>query len=872
MLDDRRHSLQGHRGFPFFRFLLLSALALQFQAGRLSAQPRAPTPEQVKALRANRLHSDAVNSAPAALSVEITSRAESRAFYNSIYLASENVPSGWTGTLSGTPGTSATGTAGTTSAAFQSAVQLRINWYRAMAGVPGWIAFDPVNYGAPDQDAALMMAANNALDHDPPQGWLLYTSDGANAAGNSNLALGNDGPDAIDGYIADPGSSNTEVGHRRWLLYPQTQTMGTGDVDAVNGFPAANATWVFDGNFGKTRPAVRDNFVAWPPPGYVPYQVVFPRWSFAYPNADFSAATVTMTSGGTPVPVSLEAFETGYGEDTLVWDYDGLDGNTVDTPAPDPGSDTSYNVQVNNVMINGAAQNFSYTVTVFDPAVAGSGDNPPTVTGPSNPAVNVQANFVVNGLASFESGFEFRSVGSLSPALTVFGAEGGLQGVIPSISDLPGTSTEAYNPVDTTTAFSGSASYHLAQPDPMAQTLTLPGYYLVSGASASLQFESLLGFATSHQTAHVQISTDDGVIWTDLFAQSGIDTPNTPVETSFQAESLPLGAYAGLPFQIRFAYTYDQSGESVYAETSTGVGWNIDAIAFTGVDDATPGTPSPFISGSLLPFTPQAAGAFGLQARAVLFGLYPDAWGPVTTATAVASTGSLPSFTTQPTGQTVSRGSTLVLTGIASAGSTYQWLFNGVAVSDSSGPSDIVSGANGPQLEIADTTGASAGTYTLLATNANGSTLSSPAALTVVTSTNPGVLSSISARAYVGTGANVLIGGFYIVGSTSATVLVQAIGPALAGLGVSGTLQHPALSIHQTQNGKDAVLYSNSGWGSGSILLQAAATAYANPVLQPGSTDSELLLTLPPGGYTAEVGSADGTSTGVALCAIYQLP
>jgi len=40
--------------------------------------------------------------------------------------------------------------------------------------------------------------------------------------------------------------------------------------------------------------------------------------------------------------------------------------------------------------------------------------------------------------------------------------------------------------------------------------------------------------------------------------------------------------------------------------------------------------------------------------------------------------------------------------------------------------------------------------------------------------------------------------------------------------------------------------------------------------LTPGSADSEVLLTLPPGGYTAEVTGADG-GTGVALCAIYQL-
>ena len=111
------------------------------------------------------------------------------------------------------------------------------------------------------------------------------------------------------------------------------------------------------------------------------------------------------------------------------------------------------------------------------------------------------------------------------------------------------------------------------------------------------------------------------------------------------------------------------------------------------------------------------------------------------------------------------------------------------------------------------------------------------------------------------------------MGSTSRTVLVQAIGPGIskAPYNVSGTLSDPVLSIHQYQNGKDVVLYSNAGWGSSQVLLDAAASVYANPVLSPGSGDSELLVTLPPGGYTAEV-TGDGTSTGVALCGIYQLP
>jgi hypothetical protein len=50
-----------------------------------------------------------------------------------------------------------------------------------------------------------------------------------------------------------------------------------------------------------------------------------------------------------------------------------------------------------------------------------------------------------------------------------------------------------------------------------------------------------------------------------------------------------------------------------------------------------------------------------------------------------------------------------------------------------------------------------------------------------------------------------------------------------------------------------------------------AASAFAQTVLKPGSADSEPLVTLPPGGYTAEVSGAGG-GTGVALCAVYQIP
>jgi hypothetical protein len=240
------------------------------------------------------------------------------------------------------------------------------------------------------------------------------------------------------------------------------------------------------------------------------------------------------------------------------------------------------------------------------------------------------------------------------------------------------------------------------------------------------------------------------------------------------------------------------------------------------------------------------------------------------TLTVTPAVSQAPSFSTQPDSQALNTGSTAVFTIVASDSSAYQWVFSTDGGSSWSNLTDGngISGSTGPQLVIQGGSAADNGEYACVATNSIGSTQSNAAVLTVATSPSPGYLINISARAFVGSGGNILIGGFYIVGSTSRSVLIQALGPALAGEGVSGVLQHPALSIHDSTG---ATIYSDTGWGSSQVLLNAAAAAYANPVLQKNSADSEVLLTLPPGGYTAEISGADG-GTGVALCAIYQLP
>lgn len=288
--------------------------------------------------------------------LDMASRQTVLSFYQQHYLAYTGTPIQWTGSQ-------AACSPGATSAAFQQAVLERINYFRAMAGVPANISLS-ADFNRKAQSAALMMSAAGQLSHSPPSSWPCYSADGASAAGSSDLYLGEYSWNAISGYMRDIGSGNAAAGHRRWLLYPQTLTMGSGDIPSSTQYYSANSLVVLDGHAADPRPATRNVFVAWPPPGYVPAPVVFARWSFSYPQADFSAASVKMASNGASLPVSLAAVENGYGENTLVWIPLGLS-DSADWPKI--SADTTYSVTVSNVLINGASRSFSYNVIVFNP-------------------------------------------------------------------------------------------------------------------------------------------------------------------------------------------------------------------------------------------------------------------------------------------------------------------------------------------------------------------------------------------------------------------------------------------------------------------------------------------------------------------------
>jgi hypothetical protein len=60
----------------------------------------------------------------------------------------------------------------------------------------------------------------------------------------------------------------------------------------------------------------------------------------------------------------------------------------------------------------------------------------------------------------------------------------------------------------------------------------------------------------------------------------------------------------------------------------------------------------------------------------------------------------------------------------------------------------------------------------------------------------PSILGNISARAFVQTEDNVMIGGFIVQGSTAKRVILRAIGPELTQYGVPNVLADPTLEVH----------------------------------------------------------------------------
>lgn len=262
--------------------------------------------------------------------------------------------------------------AGTLHPAVITSVTNSLNTIRALHRLP------PVVYSPSDeasaQQAALMMAANNALSHTPPTTWACYTASGSSGAGSSNLygGFGNglgllSEEQVLAGWMTDVNNLVIDsVGHRRWLIDPFLGSFAYGRVAGRSPSSTradAAALKVFN-LAGPSGPAgTLPDIVAYPYEEYparffdtnalLSFSVIANKSSKFGTNAtvNFSGATIAVrVRGGATLAVSKIAFDNdGYGlPNNLQWAVAGLTANTI------------YDVTISNVVVAGTARNYSY--------------------------------------------------------------------------------------------------------------------------------------------------------------------------------------------------------------------------------------------------------------------------------------------------------------------------------------------------------------------------------------------------------------------------------------------------------------------------------------------------------------------------------
>jgi DNA-binding beta-propeller fold protein YncE len=123
----------------------------------------------------------------------------------------------------------------------------------------------------------------------------------------------------------------------------------------------------------------------------------------------------------------------------------------------------------------------------------------------------------------------------------------------------------------------------------------------------------------------------------------------------------------------------------------------------------------------------------------------------------------------------------------------------------------------------------------------------------------PKSLANVSTRLRVQPGDGALIGGFIIQGSDAKTVVARAVGPSLS---LAGKLTDLALELHDSAG---AIVASNDNWNSDRARV-------LNTGLAPSDEhEATIVVSLPPGAYTAVVRGEPASSDGIGLVEIYDV-
>ena len=526
-------------------------------------------------------------------------------FWHGVYQASEGYENrvDWTGNYSGKNGT--------VSSDFVDDVERRLNYFRAMCGVPSnaavssssTVTIDSTDAYKPSsstlrskaaQDAALMLVRNYnpqtgadpALTHNPPANLIGWSPAAWNANSKGNFAFGLYGPGAITEYMIEQlshstatSSWNSLVGHRRWNLLPNATKFATGDQPGASASrPPTNVFYVLQKP--SEMLAESSGFVAYPAAGFFPVDLNSPFWSLSREGADFAFASVTMTDArGNAVPILSTLRSNDYGDPAIIWQV-GAAANVSSV-----SKDTTFKVQISGIGGDNIPSSFSYSVTLINPNLLTSNQQ---ITGASavppgaSSSYTFQAPAGAEGVlvqASRKSSTRWRENAEDPGKSSVVDGTTGNYPLVVKTSSIVGFS-----------GVTGSRSFRLTFPtsyDVITRGVPDQSFEidrdLIANANAKLSFQFRRGYMTRSSTLVVETSTNGGATWRVLGDSiKGVSDTQIDIAVTTATRSLPKSA---VPIHVRFRYF--TRGGSIYtheAAPNAPTGIFIDEITTTGCD------------------------------------------------------------------------------------------------------------------------------------------------------------------------------------------------------------------------------------------------------------------------------------------------
>lgn len=175
---------------------------------------------------------------------------------------------------------------------------------------------------------------------------------------------------------------------------------------------------------------------------------------------------------------------------------------------------------------------------------------------------------------------------------------------------------------------------------------------------------------------------------------------------------------------------------------------------------------------------------------------------------------------------------------------------------------------------VRTTPGVSPGGYTVQVTgkgNASGSVIAEmyDASGTPRSAGTPRLI-NLSTLTQIDNGGDLTVG-FVLGGQSARTVLVRGIGPSLAQppFNIAGVMADPRLELFD--NNTRQRIAANDDWAGSLEIATASASVGAFGLTGGSSKDAVLLLTLPPGPYSARISGANGAG-GTAIVEVYEVP